>query len=55
MDKSYVPADYLPILVQSVVALGFVAVTMILTHFMAERGKRSRCSARRRILNAGSR
>jgi NADH-quinone oxidoreductase subunit A len=49
MDKSYVPEDYLPILVQSVVAIGFVAVTMFLTHFIA--GKRKKIHVLRKEEN----
>jgi NADH-quinone oxidoreductase subunit A len=49
MDKSYVPEDYLPIVVQSVVALGFVVVTMFLTHFIA--GKRKKIHVLRKEEN----
>jgi NADH-quinone oxidoreductase subunit A len=49
MDQSYVPEDYLPIVVQSVVALGFVAITMFLTHFMA--GKRKKIHVLRKEEN----
>ena len=42
MDRISLPEDYWPILVQSVVALGFVAVTMVLTHFMAGKRKKIR-------------
>jgi NADH-quinone oxidoreductase subunit A len=40
MDHQYLPEDYLPILVQTVVALGFVVITMFLTHFIG--GKRKK-------------
>jgi NADH-quinone oxidoreductase subunit A len=42
MDKNYIPEDYIPILVQSVVAFGFVAVTMLATHFITSKRKRIR-------------
>jgi NADH-quinone oxidoreductase subunit A len=42
MDPVFLPEDYWPIMVQSVVALGFVAVTMLLTHFMAGKRKKIR-------------
>lgn len=42
MDRLFLPEDYWPILVQSVVAIGFVAVTMVLTHFMAGKRKKIR-------------
>ncbi len=42
MDRLFLPEDYWPILVQSVVAIGFVAVTMLLTHFMAGKRKKIR-------------
>src|SRR5512138_2558913 len=42
MEPLYLPEDYLPILVQSVVALGFVGITMFLTHFMAGKRKKIR-------------
>ena len=34
MDRTFFPSDYIPVLVQSVVAFGFVAVTMLATHFI---------------------
>ena len=40
MDRTFIPADYIPILIQSVVALGFVVITMFLTHFIG--GKRKK-------------
>lgn len=42
MNKVFLPEDYWPIAVQSVVALGFVVVTMLLTHFMAGKRKKIR-------------
>ena len=42
MDRLFVPEDYVPILVQSVVAFGFVAVTMVLTHFIGGKRKKVR-------------
>ncbi|NVO04052.1 MAG: NADH-quinone oxidoreductase subunit A [Bacteroidetes bacterium] len=42
MDKNFIPEDYIPILVQSVVAFGFVAVTMLATHFITSKRKRIR-------------
>jgi len=36
--KESIPQDYFPILLQSIVALGFVVVTMTVSHFIA--GKR---------------
>jgi NADH-quinone oxidoreductase subunit A len=40
MDKAFVPADFIPVLVQFVVAFGFVAITMTLTHIIG--GKRKK-------------
>lgn len=40
MERSFSPADFLPVLIQSAVALGFVAITMALTHFMGVKRKR---------------
>jgi NADH-quinone oxidoreductase subunit A len=40
MDRTFIPSDYIPVLVQSVVALGFVAVTMVASHFIG--GKRKK-------------
>ncbi len=40
MDRTFIPSDYIPVLVQSVVALGFVAVTMLATHYIG--GKRKK-------------
>lgn len=49
MDGNYFPSDYLPILVQSVVALGFVAATMVATHYIG--GKRKRFHTLRKDQN----
>ena len=40
MERSFFSSDYIPILIQTVVALGFVAVTMTVTHLIG--GKRKR-------------
>ncbi len=42
MDKTYIPSDYVPILVQTVVAFGFVAGTMLATHLLTSKRKRIR-------------
>ena len=42
MERTFIPEDYIPILVQSVVALGFVVITMILTHVIGGKRKRIR-------------
>jgi NADH-quinone oxidoreductase subunit A len=39
MEKMYVPSDYLPILIQLGLALGFVVVTMIATHLLGPKRK----------------
>ena len=49
VTPDFFPADYIPILVQSVVALGFVVITMTLTHFMA--GKRKKIHTLRKEEN----
>lgn len=49
MEKSFIPSDYIPILVQSVVALGFVVVTMVLTHYIG--GKRKKIHSLRKDEN----
>ena len=49
MDQKFVPADYIPVLVQFVVAFGFVAVTMTLTHIIG--GKRKRIHSIRKEEN----
>ena len=41
-DKIYLPADYVPVLIQSLVAFGFVALTMFATHFISSKRKRIR-------------
>ena len=41
-DKIYLPADYIPVMIQSLVALGFVATTMVATHFISSKRKRIR-------------
>ena len=43
-NQSYLPSDYLPIVIQFVLALGFVATTMVVTHLVIPkvfRNKRS--------------
>ena len=40
MNGQYLPSDYIPVFIQSMVALGFVAVTMLATHFIG--GKRKK-------------
>jgi NADH-quinone oxidoreductase subunit A len=40
MNGFFIPSDYIPVLVQSAVALGFVAVTMLATHYIG--GKRKK-------------
>ena len=42
MEKEYIPYDYLPVMLQFMVALGFVAVTMTLTHFIGSKRKKLR-------------
>jgi NADH-quinone oxidoreductase subunit A len=42
MEKSFLPVDYLPILIQSLVAVSFVGVTMFATHFIGSKRKRIR-------------
>jgi NADH-quinone oxidoreductase subunit A len=40
MDKAFFASDYIPVLVQSIVASGFVAATMLATHYIG--GKRKK-------------
>ena len=42
MDNIYTPSDYMPILLQSFVALGFVVVVMTTTHLIGGKRKRIR-------------
>jgi NADH-quinone oxidoreductase subunit A len=42
MQDIFLPGDYIPILIQSLVALGFVAVTMTLTHVIGGKRKKIR-------------
>lgn len=42
MEPAAHPSDYLPILIQSVVALGFVALTMTLSHVIGGKRKKIR-------------
>ncbi len=39
MENAFLPSDYLPIVVQFIAALGFVAVTMLATHFIGPKRK----------------
>ncbi|MEI6682997.1 MAG: NADH-quinone oxidoreductase subunit A [Bacteroidota bacterium] len=49
MDRTFFPSDYIPVLVQSVVAFGFVAVTMLATHYIG--GKRKKFHTLRKDQN----
>ncbi len=49
MERSFIPSDYIPVLVQSVVAFGFVAVTMVATHYIG--GKRKKFHTLRKDQN----
>jgi NADH-quinone oxidoreductase subunit A len=40
MNGQFIPSDYIPVIIQSVVAFGFVAVTMVATHYIG--GKRKK-------------
>ncbi len=42
MERQYFPADYFPVLVQFVIAFGFVAITMTLSHFIGGKRKKIR-------------
>jgi NADH-quinone oxidoreductase subunit A len=42
MRNEFFPADYLPVLVQFVIAFGFVLITMILSHFIGGKRKKLR-------------
>jgi NADH-quinone oxidoreductase subunit A len=42
MEKAFTASDYLPILLQSLVALSFVGLVMFATHFMGSKRKRIR-------------
>jgi NADH-quinone oxidoreductase subunit A len=42
MNNSFVPEDFFPILLQIIVALGFVVLVMILTHIIGGKRKRIR-------------
>lgn len=42
MEKLFLPGDYLPVLIQSVVVISFVGITMFATHFIGSKRKRIR-------------
>jgi NADH-quinone oxidoreductase subunit A len=42
MDKIFTPADYLPILLQSAIAVAFVTVVMLATHLIGSKRKKIR-------------
>jgi len=42
VERTFIPSDYLPVLIQFVVALGFVVITMVLTHVIGGKRKRIR-------------
>lgn len=49
MEQQFFPSDYVSVLLQSVVAFGFVAVTMVATHFIG--GKRKKFHTLRKDQN----
>lgn len=49
MDRTFFSSDYLPILIQSMVAFGFVVITMMLTHYIG--GKRKKIHTLRKEEN----
>jgi NADH-quinone oxidoreductase subunit A len=49
MERAFIPSDYIPVLVQSVVAFGFVAVTMLANHYIG--GKRKKFHTLRKDQN----
>jgi NADH-quinone oxidoreductase subunit A len=49
MNNSFVPEDFLPIVLQLIVALGFVVIVMVLTHIIG--GKRRRIRSVRKEEN----
>jgi NADH-quinone oxidoreductase subunit A len=42
MEKLFLPADYLPVLIQSIVVISFLGITMFATHFIGSKRKRIR-------------
>ena len=42
MDKNFLPSDFIPLIIQLLVAFGFVATTMLLTHYIGGKRKRIR-------------
>jgi len=42
METSYFASDYQPVLIQTIVALSFVALTMVITNVIIKTGKRVR-------------
>ncbi|HVN57924.1 MAG TPA: NADH-quinone oxidoreductase subunit A [Bacteroidales bacterium] len=42
MEKEFIPADYLPVLLQTLVAFSFVASVMLATHLMGSKRKKIR-------------
>jgi NADH-quinone oxidoreductase subunit A len=49
MNNSFVPEDFLPVVLQLIVALGFVVIVMVLTHIIG--GKRRRIRSIRKEEN----
>lgn len=42
MNSSFVPEDFLPVVLQVIVAMGFVVIVMLLTHIIGGKRKRIR-------------
>ncbi len=40
MEQQYIPADYIPIFLQSVVALGFVVITLVVSNYIGGKTKK---------------
>jgi NADH-quinone oxidoreductase subunit A len=53
MERSFIPDDYIPILIQSIVVLAFVVIVMLLTHYMTVKRRRIRTQSKEENFECG--
>lgn len=53
MERNFIPDDYIPILIQSIVVAGFVISVMLLTHFMTVKRRKIRTQLKEENFECG--
>ncbi len=53
MERSFIPDDYIPILIQTIVVVAFVVAVMLLTHYMTVKRRKIRTQAKEENFECG--